>query len=315
MPLLRVNADDGRPVGVGGEDLGPALDAALKALPPNAPIVLMIHGYKYAPGNPGRCPHRSILSEIPATGLRRCLSWPRAMGFDGTDPTEGLCIAFGWHATGTIWHAAQAADAAGLALGQLLAAIAGRTDRPVNLIAHSLGARVALSALPGLPRGAVGRMVLLHAAEFRSRACAALATPAGAGAEVLNVTTRENDLFDALFRAFVAPHRPLDPALSAGLGQRRANWLDLRIDDPASRAALAALGFPIPAPERRICHWSAYMRAGMFDLHCALIRAPDQLPLAHLAAALPDGARRGALEAALARVRPPTLPGPSRVPS
>lgn len=315
MPLLRVDAEDGRPVCADRSDAGPALASTLRDLPPDAPVMVMIHGYKYAPGIPGRCPHGSILSLAPsARHPRRCVSWPRAMGFTETVASEGLCIAFGWRATGTIWQATRAADTAAMALGNLL----GRAEaagRLVHVLTHSLGARVALGALPALPRRAVGRMVLLHAAEFRSRACAALDTPAGRTAEVVNVTTRENDLFDALLRGFVGPHRPLDPALSAGLGMSRPNWLDIRIDDPASREALAEMGFAIPPPEGRVCHWSAYMRAGMFDLHRALLRAPERTPLPMLAARLPDGARRGALEAAIARLRPAPLSGPSGVPS
>ncbi|MDJ1007765.1 MAG: hypothetical protein QNJ13_08050 [Paracoccaceae bacterium] len=315
MPLLRVNAEGGRPLCQGGDPAGPALKAALAALPPGAPVVLMLHGYKYDPGDRRRCPHRSIFAATSSPSLRRCRSWPRAMGFGGADRAEGLCIAFGWRATGTIWQAAAAADGAGAALGALFDEVTLRTGRPVHVLAHSLGARVALTGLSGLPSGTVGRIVLLHGAEFRSRARAALATPAGAAAEVFNITTRENDLFDGLFRACVAPHRPLDPALSAGLGTHRANWLDIRIDDAASRAALAGIGFDIPAPERRICHWSAYMRPGMFDLHRALLREPAATPLPALAARLPDGARRGALETLLRRFRPPPLPGPARVPS
>lgn len=315
MPLVRVNADGGAPVCAHGQDLDRRLAAELAALPASAPVLVMIHGYKYAPGDPVRCPHRSILAVASGARPLRCRSWPLAMGFDGTSRAEGLCIAFGWRATGTIWQAARAADEAGRALTALHARIATHTDRPVHILAHSLGARVALGALRGLPRGAVGRIVLLHGAEFRSRARAALESPAGEAAEVINITTRENDLFDGLFRTFLAPHRPLDPALSAGLGLRRPNWLDIRIDDPASRTALAAIGFAIPAPERRICHWSAYMREGMFDLHRALLRDPARTPLPGLAAALPDGARRGAIENALTRLRPRPLPRGSRVPS
>ena len=316
MPLLRVDAEDGRPVGADRSDAGPALVSALRDLPPDAPVMVMIHGYKYAPGVPGRCPHSSILALAPSADRpRRCLSWPRAMGFTGTTASEGLCIAFGWRATGTIWQAVRAADRAAVALGALIGRAGDSGNRPVHVLAHSLGARVALGALPAIRRGAVGRMVLLHAAEFRSRARAALDTPAGRTAEVVNVTTRENDLFDALLRGFVGPHRPFDPALSAGLGLRGPNWLDIRIDDPASREALGEMGFAIPRPEGRVCHWSAYMRAGMFDLHRALLRAPERMPLPLLAARLPDGARRGALEAALARLRPAPLSGPSGVPS
>lgn len=311
MPVFRVNAVEDTPVTPDGSDLKTGLGAALSKLPEDAPIILMIHGYKYTPHDPLRCPHRSILALSSSAKAKRCLSWPRAMGFGHSEPGEGLCIAFGWNATGTIWQAAHEAERAAQALGTLLAGVRSLTGRPVQILTHSLGARVALGALNILEPGTVGRMVLLHGAEFRSRAVHALKSPAGQKAEIINVTTRENDLFDALFRGFVAPHRPLDPALSAGLGVRRSNWLDIRIDDAKSRVILGAFGFAIPAPEARICHWSAYMRPGMFDLHRALLRTPDELPLAFLAASLPDGARRGVLDRAFARPETAFLPAPT----
>ncbi|MEL7460415.1 MAG: hypothetical protein AAFX45_02975 [Pseudomonadota bacterium] len=315
MPIFRINAVDDTPVHASGAGLSEGLQDTLAATAPGAPIVVMIHGYKYKPADPLRCPHGSIFAQSPTTKPRRCLSWPRAMGFSDNAAADGLCIALGWDAAGTIWQAARSAERAAVALGQVLALVADHTDRPAQVLAHSLGARVALGALGHTTAGSVGRMVLLHGAEFRSRARAALACPAGQTAEVVNVTTRENDLFDGLFRGFVAPHRPLDPAVSAGLGTRRTNWLDMRIDDPATRAALKGFGFDIPAPVGRVCHWSAYMRAGMFDLHRALLRAPETLPLPLLSSVLPDGARRGLLDRTFARADLAHLPRPTHMPS
>jgi hypothetical protein len=53
------------------------------------------------------------------------------------------------------------------------------------------------------------------------------------------------------------------------------------------RAGLARLGFQSPAPERRICHWSGYLRTSTWALYRALIE--DRLPLATLRRVLPDG--------------------------
>ncbi|MEO1238994.1 MAG: alpha/beta hydrolase [Pseudomonadota bacterium] len=308
MPILRLNAVDDRPVPPGGEAFGPALRCALSASDPDIPALVMIHGYKYTPFDPARCPHGSIFAANGVGKPRRCASWPRAMGFTPERTGNGLCIAFGWDAAGTIWQAARSAESASRALSHLVSHLAAYRGRPVHVLAHSLGARVALGGLKGADGGAVGRMVLLHGAELRSRALNALDHRAGTTTEIVNVTTRENDLFDMLFRASVAPHRPLDPALSAGLGTRRTNWLDMRIDDPATRAALKDFGFDIPAPVGRVCHWSAYMRAGMFDLHRALLCAREPLPLAMLARVLPDGARRGLLERTFAREAAICLP-------
>lgn len=273
MPLVRINACGDRPEPV--DDLG----AALRALPPGAPVVVLVHGYKYAPDDAARCPHAHVLSLAPRAGSR-AMSWPRHLGFGRGDAGEGLCIAFGWSALGSVWSAHAEAARAGQALAAVIATVGRAQAMPVHLLAHSLGARVALAAFRHLPEGAVGRAILLAAAETRAEAETALATPAGRKAEIVNVRTRENMVFDLLFRAAIHPHRPLARTLGAGLGRADDRWLDLGIDDAATRAHLAARGFRIPPPARRICHWSAYLRPGLFPLYRALLR--DGLPLAAL---------------------------------
>ena len=229
MPLLRVDAEDGRPVGPDGSDTD--LATVFRGLPPEAPVMVMIHGYKYAPGVPSRCPHHSILALAPsAERPRRCLSWPRAMGFTRHGPPPRVsAIAFGWRATGTIWQAARAADRAG---GGARRADRNRPpmsgNRPVHVLAHSLGARVALGALPALRRGGGGpdgaaprRRVPLRAPARRST------RPPDRTAEIVEChDTRKRPLRRALPRLRRPPPAPR-PALSAGLGLRRPNWLDI----------------------------------------------------------------------------------------
>jgi hypothetical protein len=155
----------------------------------------------------------------------------------------------------------------------------GKSGRPIQVIAHSMGACVALSALPLLPPGLIDQMILFAAAESRGRALAALDSPAGKVVEVINVTTRENDLFDAYFEWGL--HLGLRTSIGQGLGQCRANWHDLWIDQPRTLQALACLGHPLPDPPRRICHWSPYLRPGTIALYRALIDgrlAEQQLP-------------------------------------
>ena len=76
------------------------------------------------------------------------------------------------------------------------------------------------------------------------------------------------------------------------------------------------MGFAIPPPEGRVCHWSAYMREGMFDLHPRPpARAGADATAAARGASAPTGARRGALETAFARPAPrPLVSGPIRRP-
>ncbi|MDJ0827008.1 MAG: hypothetical protein QNJ16_16055 [Rhodobacter sp.] len=290
MPLLRINAEMDRPVLHGGGDLHAALSEQLMVLPDGAPVVVMIHGYRFSPTNSDTCPHRHILSIRPRKGCWKAISWPRHLGFGRGKRDEGLAIAFGWEARGSIWQAWASAAAAGAALAELIGRVQALRKVPVDLLTHSLGARVALAALPQAPAGSVGRIVLLAAAEFQSTAVAALAMPAGRGAEFINVTSRENDLFDKLLEGFVRAPKRSDCALGAGLGQDARNWLDLQMDCPAVRSVLAELGYRVPPPVRRVCHWSAYLRPGLFVLYLDLIRRRPALPLELLRARLPERA-------------------------
>lgn len=287
MPLISLNV-----VGAGvvpaepGAPLGTRLAAALAAAP-HKPVVVMIHGFRFTPDVAYSNPHTHILALDPRQDCWKALSWPRHLGF-GRNAEEGLAIGLGWQAQGTIWAAYAQAARAGVALAGLIAAIrAVDPGRKVDVVAHSLGARVVLAALPLAEPGAVGRVILLAAAEFRTTAEAARRTPAGQGAEFINIVTRENDLFDLGLEMLVAPPVPGCRALGLGLAAPARNWLDMQVDQPATIAALAALGHRIAPPHLRICHWSGYLRPGLFGLYRSLLSGPDSLPLSLLAGRLP----------------------------
>ena len=275
MVLAAVN-DDQAP--------SPAFWARAGALPPGAPVVVMIHGYRFSPHSPAHSPHRHILSLTPDAGGRRALSWPAALGFTKAGD-EGLAVAFGWEARGGLRQAYRNAASAGAGLAPLIDRLAVETRRPVQLIGHSLGARVALAALRRAAPGAVGRVVTLAAAELRPAAEAAIASPAGMLAEVVNVTSRENDPYDLALELIVG--RGWRRALGFGLDQARPNWLDLPIDAPETLAALGRMGFPVGGRTSRACHWSPYLREGLFAVWRALLCRPDSLTLPALARALP----------------------------
>ncbi|TCO72842.1 alpha/beta hydrolase [Rhodovulum euryhalinum] len=288
MPLIRVNADADRLQPFPGEPpLGERLAAALGTLPAAAPVTVLIHGFRFSPKVPELTPHRHILALDPDTGGWKAVSWPRALGFSGASDAEGLCIAFGWESDGTIWGAYDEAARAGAALAGLIAGIrAHRPGRAVDLVAHSLGARVALAAMTGLAAGAVGHAVLMAPAEFAPGARAALDSPAGRRARILNVTSRENDPYDLMLEALVGPVRGGGAALGRGLEDGPVSWLDLQIDHPETMTALARMGHRIAPPTRRVCHWSPYVRPGMMGLYRALIRG--ELPFEMLRAGLPQ---------------------------
>ena len=264
-------SDDPRPIRADAVPGGLVLDRdrlarKLDQLPPGAPVVVMIHGWRYAPGFARDCPHGSILSLDPPADDRRAVSWPRHLGLDGR---AGLGIALGWNAKCDPWRAHLRAGWTGAGLAEIARTVHGLSGRPIQVIAHSMGARVALSALAAVDPGQIGRLILLAAAETRGRTLEALATPAGRLVEVINVTTRENDLFDACFEWGI--HLGLRTSIGQGLGQSLARWHDLWIDQPRTLQGLTALGHPLADPPRRICHWSPYLRPGTIGLYRALL--------------------------------------------
>lgn len=260
---------------------------ALDTTAPGSPIVVMIHGFRFAPDTSHSDPHRHILSPKPLAGCWKAVSWPRHLGLTGA---RGLAIGYGWQARSTIWRAHRNAARSGVRLRLLIASLRQMApDRPLHIFAHSLGARVALTALADLPAGAVQRIILLSAAAFHHEARAALATPAGQAAEIINVRGRENMAFDLMLRAVLPVHGP-----TLGAGFAATNWLDLPLHDGETRARLRLLGFPMAPHSARICHWSGYLRPGVWRLYRALLHHPAQTPLAHLRAQISPAAPKSA---------------------
>lgn len=283
MALVSVNATE---TGWTDRDL---LLAALKDLPRDAPVVIMIHGYRFSPWVAGEDPHRHILSAKPRKSCWKAVSWPRHMRLD-RDGT-GLGIGFGWHARGPLARVARRAFVIGKTLAALIRDIHGlRADLQVHILAHSLGARVALAALAELPPGTLRRIILLSGAEYRANARAAMTTPGAQGIDIVNVTSGENLLFDALFRLGVAPPAPSDWPISAGLPDL-SGWKDLRVDCPGTLQMLRDAGYATRPPRTRICHWSTYLRPGLFRLYRDLCDPLARDPLPRLAPRLPRPAR------------------------
>ena len=271
MALIRINAHGTTPILHGA---GQGIRATLRhALATPGPVAIMTHGYRFQPGDPAHCPHLHILS-LQDADCPRALSWPRRLGFD----CHGVGIAFGWNARGSLQQARRAATAAAQALTNLIAILrALAPDRPVHLIGHSLGGLVALRALHGARAGDVGRVILLNAAAFQLDATRALASPAGRGAEIFNIASRENALFDFLYtHVLKCRDRPL------GRGLFARNAMTIQLDDFRTLTRLSELGFAIAPPHRRACHWSTYLREGVFPFYRALIQTPERLTLQRL---------------------------------
>ncbi|MEM1387711.1 MAG: alpha/beta fold hydrolase [Pseudomonadota bacterium] len=304
MPVLRVDAVGDVPERHGGGTLERDLTQALRATPPGSPVAILVHGFKFCPFHPGFNPHRHIFALDPPATCRKALSWPTALGFTSPEPQAGLCLPFGWSARGSIWRAWHQALSAGRALAKLLDTVAAQRDGPVDIIAHSLGARVALTALAET-KSPVGRVILMAGAEFCATAATAMVQPEARGAEVFNVISRANDPYDALVEWLMPAPEAGDRVL--GAAPRIPGWLNLQIDDPATRDALAPFGAVIAPARTRLCHWSSYLRPGLMPFYGALLRERERLGMAQLRACLPESAttRWGRLLPAISRSAQP----------
>lgn len=272
MPLIRINS--GKQGLVLHNTQHPAGRTLRSMVEASGPAIVMLHGFKYAPGSTRHCPHAKIFGA-------RADSWPRALGFGVDNPNEGLGIAFGWQSRGSLRHMHKRATGLGAQIARLIYMLKRqRPHQPVHIIAHSLGAETALNSLQHLPSGAVDRMVLLSGASYLSTADTMLKTPAGRSVELLNVTSRENDLFDAAFRRLVPS--PCSEDQAVGTGITAPNAATLRIDCPQVLDQLGVLGFHISSPTRRVCHWSSYQRPGVMELYRQFLRRSDTLPLCRL---------------------------------
>ena len=244
---------------------------------PGAPAITLIHGFGYVPGHPDRCPHDHILSLHPRPG-DRAISWPWQLGFGRNGEAEDYASPSAGRPPGRSGRPTRRPRGGSAPLRRPSRSCAPRIPVPVDILGHSLGARVALEAFRHVPKAAVGRAIFLAGADTRANAKTALASPAGQTAEVVNVVTRDNTASDLLFRAAIQPHRPLVRTLGAWkLGRAEPCWLDLALDGRHVRASSAALGFPRCPAGARAAHWSAYLRPGLFPLYRALLR--ENLPL------------------------------------
>jgi hypothetical protein len=261
MAGLRIDAAGRRAIGPDGAPPWEALGAALERLPQGAPLVVVTHGLRHSPFGAALDPHAGVLGYgAGAAGRRRTRSWMRRLHLGPGQALEGHGLAFGWAGHGDVWGAMARARAAGAALARVALAVRRRRpDLDVALMTHSLGARVALEAMRLCPRPAFDRLLLLAPADTRAHASAALRAPGAAGARIVAVQARENRPFDAGLALACAR-----PVLSRG--PEHPAWTDLVLPPAA----------PLPLP----CHWSSYLRPGLWPAYRRWLRAgaPPDLP-------------------------------------
>lgn len=284
MPILRLNAGPGG-LQLDGSPASPT-SAIQTAAAGTGPVIVMVHGFKYDPFNALHSPHFQIFAHKPQPNRPSKILWLPHLGFGARDQNEGLAIAFGWCARGTLWAAQRSARIAGQHLAQVIAQVRCKSPhRPIHVIAHSMGSEVILEALGTLPPHAVQRIVTLTGASFTARVETMMQTPAGKTAELFNITSRENDLFDFTFEQLMMRTANGDRAM--GIGLSLPNAVNIQLDCARTLACLSAFGGSIGPAQRRICHWSAYTRRGALQFYAHLMRCTDETPLRALQAALP----------------------------
>lgn len=284
MPILRLNA--------GPEGLrlhgspASARSAIATAASGQGPIIIMVHGFKYDPDTVRFSPHTSIFAHARHPDRAGCVQWLRHLGFGAGHPDEGLAIAFGWRARGNLWRALRSARAAGRHLAGVIQDLRTRAPlRPIHVITHSMGSEVIFEALHRLPAQSVDRIITLTGASFASRAHDAMTTPAGSSATLLNITSRENDLFDLIFERLMPAPRRGDRAMGCGLSLPHA--VNIQIDCPRTLSLLRGFGGHIAPPQARVCHWSGYTRPGVMQFYARALRDPASVPLDALQQVLP----------------------------
>lgn len=298
MAIITVNAPTGRIARV--DDVR----RAVEALGDGHRVTLMIHGFRYCPTTPSADPHRRLYATDRRKSCWKSVSWAHYLHLDRRPDLHG--IGFGWPGLGRLDQVAARAFEAGQALAALINLInQDRPDLRLGLMAHSLGARVALRALRDVPAGAVETGLLLSGAAYRDEARAALGAEAAQSTRFVNVISGENLAFDVMFRLFAPARHSLSPSLAQGLGQGggqglgqparppQPGWIDLAIDRPAHLDALAGLGYRTAGPRYPVCHWSSFIRPGLFPLYRHLLGPQGSAVHAALQRALCPGTRPG----------------------
>lgn len=255
-----------------------AVAANTAALAPDAPIVILVHGFLFDPkqavspvphetDNPhGRVYHFQAGDEAEEQ-RHHTSSWPLGLDFaDNDDGASGLAIALGWQsqpgfATSLLNHFqnfyARAYENAGATAWTLVNIVDALGDllpgHPVHLMCHSLGSRVVVRALALACKhgrsdliARLGNVLILGGAEYVVEAQLLQRRLEATGADrlpaIYNFVSRENDVLDKLGENF-GPRTFGNTNVIGHNGldtaTRPDNWIDLQIDGPALQKWMA----------------------------------------------------------------------------
>ncbi|MCP5085418.1 MAG: alpha/beta hydrolase [Rhodobacteraceae bacterium] len=203
------------------------LEPLIAEMPPKMPVVVYVHGHQ-------AWPHPDLLVKADRRfGLAITFCWPAFDRVLGVLPDVNR----------QYWDAGNAAGSLAWLLN-LLGEIA--PDRAVDLMSHSLGARVGLQALKHLKYRNLSRFVCLAGVEFSAITLLALQSRAARKIDFYNVTSKQTSAFHFMMHHFGPRPGVADKLLTRGFAFPRKNWIDIRLEEPEVRRPLkefcAALG-------------------------------------------------------------------------
>lgn len=255
------------------------LSDRLATLPRAAPILIMVNGYGFAPGSARRDPHETIYAERDTAGEWQAKSWFNGFAQTSIARAGGLLIGFGWNARSA--HAlagpaiAQTYARAGPEARQLAKLINmihnADPTRRVDIIAHSLGARVCLGSLANLKAANVGRIIMLGAAEYGAIALNAISSRAARHTQIYNIVARQNAVHDWVFDANAPRPGALDHSIGINFPFASSNWVDVIIDDARTQQKLCNTGIVVKTQGKVICPHSFHLDPSVFEFYDAIL--------------------------------------------
>lgn len=233
-------------------------------LPQKKQIVIFVNGFNFDPTEIGDDnPHQTLFP-----------NW-RARLLGTRNSTDLECFGFGWYSAelepssafgGFIrghwnpyrWSWELAGKAGGILAKMVDRHVNGSEGREVYFVAHSIGVRVALSALHQLCESSVKRSLFLNGSEYSQTA---KVIACHTRSKVLNVIVEEDDILDKLGSVFAPEAFIKDVVGQSGLIEPPNNWLDFRLDDRRVQEKAQACGYGClrgDNPDSWADHWYSY---------------------------------------------------------
>ena len=213
-------------------------------LPSTSKILIMVNGFDYDPTESGDDnPHKTLFKEWESKFREQVSNEWECFGFGWysaeLEPSSWLGGLIRTHWNPYRWGWELAGRAAGI-LAQTIQSRLNTSNDEICIIAHSLGARVTLSALAQLPRDSVRRVLLLNGSEY-SQSSKVVATYTDS--TVLNVIVKADDVLNKLGSVF-APEAFIKSVVGqSGIENPPDNWLDICLDDPNVQERASAAGY------------------------------------------------------------------------